>query len=104
MKRFFSFALPITLAWLSVSTPASSAERYALESKHSLKATLAVPAPDGKALEKDVDQAIAEITARKRDDDLVRELVLTPRRRPDLDYDVVTGIQMRNIENALRRR
>lgn len=89
---------------LIASIPALSAERYPLESQYSLKTTLAPPTPDSRILDKDVDQAIAEIKARLLDEALIRELVLTPRRRPDLDHDVVQGIQSLNVENALRRR
>ena len=104
MSRLY-FIIPATLAWLAAATSAVSAERYPLESQFSLKTTLIpLPLPDGKKLELEVDQAIAEIEARKRDEELIRELFLTPRRRPDLDHDVVQGIQSLNVENALRGR
>lgn len=96
--------IPATLAWLAAAIPAVSAERYPLESQFSLKTTMMPPPPlDEQTLELDVDQAIIEIAARKRDEELIREIVLVPRRRPDLDYAVTTGIQARNIENARRR-
>lgn len=105
MKRIVYLVLPAALAWLAAWAPALSAERYPLASQYSLKTTLMPPPPlDEKKVELDVDQAIFEIEARQQADDLIRELVLTPRRRPDLDHDVVQGIQSLNVENALRRR
>jgi len=103
--KLWFLALFASLAWLPALAPALSAERYPLESKYSLKTTLVPPPlPDGQKLELDVDQAIFEIEARQRADDLIRELVLTPRRRPDLEHDVVQGIQSLNLNEALRRR
>lgn len=61
------------------------------------------PTPDPKIAEKDADEAIAEIKARERGEELSRE-TLRPSRRPDLSYDVWSGIQSRNINDALRRR
>ena len=105
MNRTFNWALSAAILGLGSAVPAVSADRFGLESQLSLKTTLAPPpVPDGQKLELDVDQAIAEIRARERDEDLIRELVRTPRRRPDLDYDVVNGIQSLNVEKALRRR
>ena len=60
--------------------------------------------PDSKVAEQDAEEAAVAIEQRKRDEELIRELFLTPRRRPDLDHDVVQGIQSLNVENALRRR
>jgi hypothetical protein len=105
MNRTFNSALSAAILVLAAVTSAVSADRYGLESQFSLKTTLMPPPPlDEKKLELDVDQAIAEIMARKRDDDLIRKEVRGPERRPDLDYDVVQGIQSLNVENALRRR
>jgi hypothetical protein len=104
MKQLVGWILSVVIVALLAHSPALSADRYQLDSQLSLKPTMMPPVPDGKMLEKDVDQAIAEIAARKRDEELLRGLVLTPHRRPDLDYDVISGIQSRNLENALRRR
>ncbi len=62
------------------------------------------PPPPLEIVEQDAEHAAAQIEQRKRDDDLIRELMLTPRRRPDLDHDVVQGIQSLNVDRALRRR
>lgn len=105
MICIFKPALSVVLFGLAVAPPAFSADRFGLESPLSLKTTL-MPPPllDDKKLELDVDQAIAEILARKRDEELIRELVLMPGRRPDLEHDIVQGIQSLNVEKAIRRR
>jgi hypothetical protein len=59
--------------------------------------------PDPKVAERDADEAAVAIEARERDDELMRKTAREPERRPNLDHDVVQGIQARNIENALRR-
>ena len=105
MSKRFLMILAVGLVGWPAATPAVSADRYGLESQLSLKATLLPPPPlDEMKLELDVDQAIAEIMARKRDEELIRELVRTPSRRPDLEHDIVQGIQGLNVEKALRRR
>lgn len=60
--------------------------------------------PDPRVAEEDTEHAIAEIQARERTEALVRETLRAPSRRPDLQYDVWSGIQARNISDALRRR
>lgn len=69
----------------------------------SSKARIAPAVPDPKVAERDADEAAVAIEARERDDELIRKEVRGPERRPDLDYDVVNGIQSINVENALRR-
>ncbi len=65
---------------------------------------IAPAVPDPKVAERDADEAAVAIEARERDDELIRKEVRGPERHPDLDHDVVQGIQSRNVENALRRR
>ena len=60
--------------------------------------------PPAETLEKDVDQATGKIEQRGRDEQLIRETVKTPSRRPDLEHDVEQGIQSENIEKALKRK
>ncbi len=63
-----------------------------------------VPSPAPEVVQRDTDEAIARITARQKEDELVRDTVRRPDPRPDLRYDIVNGIQSRNIQDALRRR
>jgi hypothetical protein len=61
-------------------------------------------APDLKALERDAAQAIREMEAWERTEALIRETLRGPLRRPDLAYEVWSGIQSRNLGPALRQR
>lgn len=62
------------------------------------------PLPDLMIAEEDAEQAVIEIEAREPGDELIRETIPSPPRRPDLNYDVVSGIQSRHLSAALRRR
>ena len=61
-------------------------------------------APDPKVAEQDAEEAVAKLQARERTNELIRETLRAPSRRPDLSYDVWSGIQSRNVRDALRRR
>ena len=108
MKRMLWVMLPSLFALLHIATPAVWAQQPAmllhLQLTLSRKPSTAQPSPDPQMAEKDAEQAIAEIQARQRRDELARELVPGRVRRPDLDRDVIGGIQSRNLNDALRRR
>lgn len=72
--------------------------------RHSSKTRIAPTVPDPKVAERDADEAAATIEQRERDEELIRKEMGGPERRPDLDHDVIQGIQSRNVEDALRRR
>jgi hypothetical protein len=61
------------------------------------------PPPALEIVERDAEQAAAQIEQRERDEELARKEIREPERRPNLDHDVVQGIQSRNIDNVLRR-
>ena len=61
------------------------------------------PPPAVEIVERDAEHAVAQIEQREWDDELIRKEVRGPERRPDLDHDVVQGVQSLNVENALRR-
>lgn len=52
---------------------------------------------------READRAIAELDAARRQEELLREQARSVVRRPDLDHDVVQGIQQRALQKALRR-
>jgi hypothetical protein len=56
------------------------------------------PSPPAEAIEHDVQTATEEIERRHN------ALTRTAPRRPDLDYDVKSGIQSQRLNDALRRR
>jgi hypothetical protein len=65
---------------------------------------LVPPSPPPEVLEKDVEEATAIIKSRQQAEEAAREAVRRVERRPDLQHDVVQGIQSIGIQDALRRR
>ena len=61
------------------------------------------PSPPAETVESDVQDAAAQVEQRRRQDETVRELRRPLPRRPDLDYDVKSGIQSQRLNDALRR-
>lgn len=55
------------------------------------------PDSDGSQATRDAATAAAEYEQRQRDEAIVREQTQQVPRRPDLGYDVTSGIQQRNI-------
>lgn len=108
MKRFAWALFAVLFALLQVPAPEAGAQEPS--GPHPLHLTLTRrppvlhPAPDPKTAEKDADQAMTEIQARARRDELIRKLTEGGSRRPDLDRDVMSGIQSRAVTDALRRR
>lgn len=102
----------LVLAWLVASLTPWGGSAAAQEVSSQLRLELQVArrrpevpvAPDPKTIERDAEAAVAELQAIRRREALIREALRTPARRPDLSYDVWSGIQARNINEALRRR
>lgn len=115
--------LAITLAILALAAPAFAQHAStqdemgsAPEYREEMSATIGVeltsprpfrqppPKPRYETVWEDAERAISEIKARERAEKLSREAIPRPHPRPDLNYDVVNGIQSRNITNSLRPR
>lgn len=62
------------------------------------------PAPQPEAAISDAERAIEEREAAERREKILREITDPASRRPDLDYDVKSGIQQKAIEKSLRER
>lgn len=96
------------LAFLHVPAPAAEAQQPAeslrLQRKVSRRLRVVHPPPDEATLERDAAQAVAEMEARERTEELIRETVTSLARWPHLHYDVFSGIQSRHLTDALRRR
>lgn len=67
------------------------------------KAQVVRPLPPAAAVEQDAEQAIEEMRAERRRDEIIRE-TLPHIRPPYADSDVRGGIQSQNIQRALPRR
>ena len=108
MKRILCGILPAVLVLLQVQAPPVRAQQPAasveVHLKLSRKLPAAQPLPDPRIAEEDAERAVAEMQGRERRDELIRELTQSRPRRPDLDPDVISGIQSRNLSDALRRR
>jgi hypothetical protein len=65
---------------------------------------LVAPGPSPEVLGKDVEEATAIMKSRQQAEEASREAVRGLDRRPDLQHDVVQGIQAIGIRNALPRR
>jgi hypothetical protein len=102
-------ALALLLGWPSGGVPPAHAQEPSAPVRLELTLSrrppaMVQPAPDPKLAEQDAEKAIAELKVRERSEALVRETLQVPSRRPHLDYDVRSGIQARNIREALRSR
>jgi hypothetical protein len=62
------------------------------------------PRPPDAVVEQDAAAAAAEIEQRRRAEQTARDASRARPRRPDLDYDVKSGIQSQRLNDALRRR
>lgn len=61
------------------------------------------PTPSAEAIARDADRAAEEFAAKRRQDELARELTGPSRRRPDLDPAVSRALHERSVERARRR-
>lgn len=101
--------MPVAVFALLLAAPAvvlgeEPSASLQLELKPPRTRPLGLSSPRPEIVQADTARAISEIKARERLDEVIRETIQGPRRRPDLNYDVFSGIQSRNLSNALRRR
>jgi hypothetical protein len=82
---------------------ASSPTETELQMERQQRRAILRPTPPPEGLERDVQEAAAEAEQRRRQDAIVRELQRPLPHRPDLDYDVKSGIQSQRLNDALRR-
>lgn len=62
------------------------------------------PSPPAETIERDVQEAAVEAEQHRRQEQIARDLRRPLPRRPDLDYDIKSGIQSQRLNDALRRR
>ena len=85
-----------------MAQPASPTETD-LQMRRQQQRAIVRPTPPSDIVERDVQAATADGAQRRAQDEVVRELRRPFTRRPDLDYDVKSGIQSRRLNGALRR-
>ncbi|HEV8474964.1 MAG TPA: hypothetical protein VGR82_19480 [Methylomirabilota bacterium] len=99
-----ALALLLIPATALAQAPASRETQLQQEIRH--RRVIVRPATPPADVQQDVDQATTEIERRARENTVVRDLTRPtppPHRRPELDYDVKSGIQQRALQDALRR-
>ncbi len=101
-------ALPIVAA--AQGTPAGEPGQLPLEIRRGetlpeakLGRPIIYPAPQDEAAVRQAARASAEFEQAQRDTQFLREQTRQFPRRPDLDSDVTSGIQQRNLQRALPR-
>lgn len=97
---FLAAALPLAAAAQSSSPSTGDLE---LQRKQRRSVVLPKPSPD--QVRADADRAVSDYAATRAPGRIVRETLPTrPSARPDLDYDVKSGIQSQRLNDALRDR
>lgn len=104
ITRVLSSAL---IAVLALPLLATGQEQSPLQSQHELRLTrkrevILLP-PSRETAVQDAERASKEIAEAARLERLIRESRGRALSRPDLDYSIVSGIQARNVQRALRR-
>ena len=104
--RRFAVMLAVVAALLvpeSVMGQAANPTETQLQMERRQRRAIVRPTPPAETVERDVQAAAAEAEQRQRQEETVRELRRPLPRRPDLDYDVKSGIQSQRLNDALRR-
>lgn len=100
-------ALSAAIALLPARAPAGGVEEPSpsvrLDLTLSRTPPIAPPSPAPEAVRKDIEDTVREILARERDEAAMRAAIPGPSLRPDLHYDVRSGLQSRHLRDALRR-
>lgn len=91
--------LPAAAGAQNASSPSSTELQVEVKRKRHLVR----PVPSPAVVAEDVERARGQLEERVRDERLLRQQSVPASRRPDLDYDVVSGIQGRTLQKALRR-
>ena len=93
-------ALPVAAA---AQSPTPSTGDLQIQSKQ--RRSIVLPKPTQEQIRQDADTAVSEYAATRNTGKVVRETSPTrPAARPDLDYDVRSGIQSQRLNDALKSR
>jgi hypothetical protein len=89
-------ALPLGVWAQDVGVP----EDAQLQMEMKRRRTIVHPLPSRQTVEQDVERS--EVVRAERLERIIREVTRPVPRRPDLDYDVTSGIQARNLRELRR--
>ncbi len=87
----------------ALAQPAGPGRETQLQQEMRHRRVIVRPATTMPEVQRDLDTATAELEARQREAEIVRDLTRPAPRQPQLDPDVTGGIQTRALNNALRR-
>lgn len=106
MKPTIALALALLTTALPLAAAAQSpAGQDDLKLEMKRKRAIVLPKQSPDQVRADADRAVDEIAAGRRSGELVEKTSpVRPSARPDLDYDVKSGIQTRGVNDALRNR
>jgi hypothetical protein len=95
-----TICLPLAAA---AQAPAPSTGDLELQTKQ--RRSIVLPKPTPEQIRREADTAVSEYSATRSPGKTVRETSpVRPPSRPDLDYDVKSGIQSQRLNDALRNR
>jgi len=86
----------------AVMAQAASPTETELQMQRQHRLAIVRPTAPPEVVERDVQEAAAAAAQQRRQDETVRDLRRPLPRRPDLDYDVKSGIQAQRLNEALR--
>jgi len=95
--------LAVVIVPASLMAQAAGPAETELQMRRQQRRAIVRPTPPSDIVERDVQAATADVEQRRAQDETVRELRRASPRRPDLDYDVKSGIQSQRLNDALRR-
>ena len=107
MKATLALGLAFLVAALPLAAAAqsSSPSTSDLELQRKQRRSVVLPTPNPDQVRADADRAVSDYAATRGPDRVVRETApVRPSARPDLDYDVKSGIQGQRLNDALRDR
>jgi hypothetical protein len=107
MKSTFALGIALLLAGLPLAAAAqsSSPSTSDLEMQTKQRRSIVLPKPTPEQIRQDADVAVSEYAATRDPSTVVRDTSpVRPSARPDLDYDVRSGIQSQRLNDALKGR
>ena len=93
----------VLLAPAGVSAQAPNPTDTQFQMERQQRRVIVRPGASADVVERDVEAANAEVQKRERQEQIARDLRHPLPRRPDLDYDVKSGIQSQRLNGSLRR-
>ena len=103
--RIVSSALLAIVAFplVAVAQNPATAPQGDLRQEIQRKRYIVLPKPPVATVTQDAERVVEELIARRRQEELIRTTRERPLSRPELDQNVVQGIQAQQLNRALRR-